>query len=58
MDTKRDNEKTVRITLTEAQQEQIRKETGNEVSTVEFAFEQLEERIAPALKAGYNVTNF
>lgn len=57
MDTKGINEKTVRITLTEAQQEQIRKETGNEVATLEFAFEPLEDRIAPALNLGFNVAN-
>jgi hypothetical protein len=42
-----ESSKTVRIMLTEAQQQQIRSATGNEVTSLEFTAEQLEDRIAP-----------
>jgi hypothetical protein len=40
----------VRITLTDEQKTQIRNQTGKDAEVVEFAVEELEERIAPAKK--------
>jgi hypothetical protein len=40
----------IRINLTDDQKAQIRSKTGKEADTLEFAVEELEERIAPAKK--------
>ncbi|HEX3233471.1 MAG TPA: hypothetical protein VHR41_04710 [Gemmatimonadales bacterium] len=40
----------VRITLTDEQRAQIRKQTGKDAEAVEFSVEELEERIAPMKK--------
>jgi uncharacterized small protein (DUF1192 family) len=37
----------VRITLTEDQKAQIRRQTGKDAEAVEFSVEELEQRIAP-----------
>lgn len=42
------NKKSVRIELTAEQRAKIQQETGKEASAIEFAAEELEERIAPA----------
>jgi hypothetical protein len=38
----------VRITLTDEQKAQIRKQTGKDAEAVEFSVEELEERISPS----------
>ena len=38
----------VRIELTEEQRKKVQKETGRDATAIEFAAEELEERIAPA----------
>ena len=40
----------VRITLTDEQKAQIRRQTGKDAEAVEFSVEELEERIAPMKK--------
>jgi hypothetical protein len=41
-----------RMTLTPEQKEQIRKATGKDAEAIELTVEELEERIAPATRAG------
>jgi uncharacterized small protein (DUF1192 family) len=41
---------TVRISLTDDQKAQIRRQTGKDADAVEFSVEELEERIAPFTK--------
>ena len=43
----RKSRKTIRIELTEAQKKQIREQTGEEVETVDFTVEELEQRVTP-----------
>ena len=50
--------KPIRIELTEEQRRQIKSTTGQDCAALEFTVEELEQRVAPALKPGYNVTNF
>jgi hypothetical protein len=45
-----DNEGKVQLKLTPEQQEQVRKATGKMTDTLELSIEELEERIAPAVK--------
>jgi uncharacterized small protein (DUF1192 family) len=40
----------VRISLTEDQKAQIRRQTGKDAEAVEFSVEELEDRIAPTTK--------
>jgi len=40
----------VRISLTEDQKAQIRRQTGKDAEAVEFSVEELEDRIAPLAK--------
>ena len=42
----------VRIKLTPAQQEMVRKATGKRAEALELAVEELEDRIAPGVKYG------
>jgi uncharacterized small protein (DUF1192 family) len=42
-----------RLTLTPEQKEQIRKATGKEAEALELSVQELEERIAPALRPGF-----
>ena len=42
----------VRIKLTPAQQEMVRKATGKNAEALELTVEELEDRIAPAYKGG------
>jgi hypothetical protein len=42
----------IRIELTDDQRKQIKATAGREVSALEFAVEELEQRIAPIRKAG------
>ena len=48
-----DKQRRVEIQLTEAQKAEIRAATGKDAETVELTVEELEERIAPAKKAGF-----
>jgi hypothetical protein len=41
-----------RLTLTPEQKEQIRKATGKEAEALELSVQELEERIAPAMRPG------
>ena len=41
---------TFRMTLTPEQKEQVRKVTGKDAEVIELSVEELEERIAPAMK--------
>jgi uncharacterized small protein (DUF1192 family) len=43
---------TFRMTLTPEQKEQVRKTTGKDAEAIELSVEELEERIAPAMKKG------
>lgn len=43
---------TFRMTLTPEQKEQVRQTTGKEAEAIELSVEELEERIAPAMRAG------
>lgn len=43
-----DDKKTVRIELTPAQRQLVKKQTGIEADVVELSVHELEERIAPA----------
>ena len=43
----RKSRKSIRIELTEAQKKQIREQTGEEVETVEYTVEELEQRVTP-----------
>jgi hypothetical protein len=45
-----DRKEPVRLTLTDEQKAQIRSVTGKNAETLEFAVEDLEERIAPLTK--------
>jgi hypothetical protein len=40
----------VRISLTEDQKAEIRRQTGKDAEAVEFSVEELEDRIAPTVK--------
>jgi hypothetical protein len=44
---------TLRLTLTPEQKEQVRKATGKDAEAVELSVEELEERIAPAIRKAY-----
>lgn len=50
------SEKTIRITLTDAQTEQVRKALGREFEEIEFKLEELEPRIALRLASNHNET--
>lgn len=43
----RKSRKSIRIELTEAQKKKIREQTGEEVETVEYTVEELEQRVTP-----------
>ena len=43
----RKSRKTIRIELTEAQKKQIREQTGEEVETVDFTVDEVEQRVTP-----------
>jgi hypothetical protein len=43
----RKSRKTIRIELTDSQKKQIREQLGEEVETVEYTVEELEQRITP-----------
>jgi hypothetical protein len=43
----RKSRKSIRIELTETQKKQIREQTGEEVETVEYTVEELEQRVTP-----------
>jgi hypothetical protein len=43
----RNPQDTVRIELTDQQKQQLREQTGQDASAIEFSVEELEERIAP-----------
>lgn len=43
----RKSRKTIRIELTEAQKKQIREQTGEEVETLDFTVEEIEQRATP-----------
>ena len=43
----RKSRKTIRIELTDSQKKQIREQTGEEIETVEYTVEELEQRITP-----------
>jgi hypothetical protein len=47
-----DTKDSFRITLTPEQQDQVRKATGKDADAIELSVEELEERIAPATRAG------
>jgi Spy/CpxP family protein refolding chaperone len=48
MEKKNQEQKQVRIELTEEQRQKIREATGKDAAAVEFTAEELEQRIAPA----------
>lgn len=43
----RKSRKTIRIELTETQKKQIREQTGEEVETLDFTVEEIEQRATP-----------
>ena len=45
-----DTTQNFRLTLTPEQREQIRKATGKDAEVIELSVEELEERIAPAVR--------
>jgi hypothetical protein len=47
---------TIRIDLTGAQRDELRRLTGRDADTLELRVEELEERIAPRLAANHNET--
>jgi hypothetical protein len=49
-------EKTIRITLTDAQTAQVRKAIGREFDEIELKLEELEPRIALRLASNHNET--
>jgi|RhiMetStandDraft_4_1073278.scaffolds.fasta_scaffold81887_2 hypothetical protein len=48
------NKKTIRIELTDAQTEQVRKAIGREFAEIELTLEELEPRIALRLASNHN----
>jgi hypothetical protein len=44
----------VRLILTEAQQQQVREQTGRDSQAIELTAEELEERVVPKLSANHN----
>ncbi len=48
MDRKENQQKNVRIELTEEQRQKIQQQTGKDAAAVEFSAEELEDRIAPS----------
>lgn len=50
------SEKTIRITLTDTQTEQVRKAIGREFDEIELKLEELEPRIALRLASNHNET--
>jgi hypothetical protein len=51
------NSRNIRMTLTAEQKEEIRKATGKDAETLEFSVEELEERIAPMTRKGWQSVN-
>jgi hypothetical protein len=49
-ESKSESKGTVRLALTPEQQDQVRQATGKRADTLEMSIEELEERIAPALR--------